>query len=136
MLTEAAGNLRYVFNRSDYRKRLFIYSNSSLISVSECKNANSKPGVAADMVPVMVFELDTKAMATKSFGFHHYQIAFVYSNKELEPCNSVSGKIIIAVRRQYLNWLMMNSHNDGQHEMKRNEDQLLYCKCRVLRFET
>lgn len=51
------GNLRYVFNRSDYRKRLFIYSNSSLISVSECKNANSKPGVAADMVPVMVFEL-------------------------------------------------------------------------------
>lgn len=30
-------------------------------------------------------------MATKSFGFHHYQIASVYSNKDLEPCNPVSG---------------------------------------------
>lgn len=36
-------------------------------------------------------------MATKSFGFHHYQIASVYSNKELEPCNSVSGNSLCCV---------------------------------------
>lgn len=27
-----------------------------------------------------------RAMATKSFGFHNYQIASVYSNKDLKPC--------------------------------------------------
>lgn len=36
-------------------------------------------------------------MATKSFGFHHYHIASVYSNKELEPCISVSGNSLCCV---------------------------------------